>query len=238
MRTSDSTANIAPALSLFLAGLTNPPKTEEVKAGQKHYSFAPLPDILDQVREDLGECGLGLTMEGVNDGYMVGSRALMMHTSGEWIEFGPLMLPAGETAQTYGSALTYSRRYLICAILNIAADEDDDGAKASKATKGKKDDWGKKVDAVRDADARRGNEATDRAVDPGEPDSQLAAASGDPGSAPGENWDGVPLATLDELIEAYGTRAKALLAARRAFGEVSIELLTVEQARTLIEEAP
>lgn len=147
MRSSESTKAINEALMLCLAGLENPPKTEDVKAGAVRYSFAPLPDILDKVRPQLGECGLALTMEAVSENGNAGAAARLTHQSGEWIEYGPLLLPAGATAQTAGSAITYARRYLLCAILNIAADEDDDGAKASKSTRKPKEDWGSKVEA-------------------------------------------------------------------------------------------
>lgn len=43
----------------------------------------------------------------------------------------PLMMDK-QTPQGQGSALTYARRYALCAMLNIAADEDDDGQSAEK----------------------------------------------------------------------------------------------------------
>lgn len=132
MRSSESTAAISEALVRFLAGIQNPAKTKDGGGGAKRYKYAELPDILDQVRADLGSCLLSLTMECITEGPTVGVTARMVHTSGEWIEYGPLMLPAGNDAQSAGSALTYARRYLLCAVLNIAADEDDDGAKVSK----------------------------------------------------------------------------------------------------------
>lgn len=43
----------------------------------------------------------------------------------------PIVLPANE--QQKGSALTYARRYSICALLNLSADADDDGNAAVAA---------------------------------------------------------------------------------------------------------
>lgn len=239
MRTSESTANIGPALVLFLAGAKNPPKTEDVKAGQKSYSFAPLPEILDQVREDLGTCGLGLTMEQVTgittvtDGRTVGNRALLMHTSGEWIEYGPLMLPAGDTAQSAGSALTYSRRYLVCAILNIAADEDDDGKKASAKTV-----WPDRVDSGT-PDHSTGTKTAHVAAAAAAVVPESTATS--EGKGNGEGPD--PSETISEpmyeaIVAAYGTQAKALIRAKKAWDVNSLVELTDEQARTLLEAAP
>jgi hypothetical protein len=45
----------------------------------------------------------------------------------------PLLLDK-QNAQGLGSAITYARRYALCAVLNIVADVDDDGNKASTKT--------------------------------------------------------------------------------------------------------
>jgi hypothetical protein len=46
----------------------------------------------------------------------------------------PLYLPEHPTSQTLGSAITYARRYALTAVLNLVADEDDDGQAATSAT--------------------------------------------------------------------------------------------------------
>jgi len=56
----------------------------------------------------------------------------LLHTSGESIS-GTMRLFIGQnTAQGQGSALTYAKRYAICAVLGVTADDDDDGTAASK----------------------------------------------------------------------------------------------------------
>jgi hypothetical protein len=42
----------------------------------------------------------------------------------------PLLLSKND-AQGQGSAITYARRYALCAVLNLVADDDDDGARAA-----------------------------------------------------------------------------------------------------------
>jgi hypothetical protein len=42
----------------------------------------------------------------------------------------PLLL-SKQDAQGQGSAITYARRYALCAVLNLVADDDDDGARAA-----------------------------------------------------------------------------------------------------------
>lgn len=66
-------------------------------------------------------------------------RGMLIHTSGQSIE-GVLEMPVAQpnNPQAVGSALSYSRRYLIASLANIAAGDDDgnaaaDGAKATPA---------------------------------------------------------------------------------------------------------
>jgi hypothetical protein len=49
----------------------------------------------------------------------------LYHVSGEFIEC-TYALPLGLKPQEFGSALTYARRYTLCALLNVAAEDDDD----------------------------------------------------------------------------------------------------------------
>jgi hypothetical protein len=59
----------------------------------------------------------------------------LTHTSGQWMEFGPLTVPLSKRdAHGVGSATTYAKRYGLSAALGIAADEDDDGHAASQPT--------------------------------------------------------------------------------------------------------
>lgn len=50
------------------------------------------------------------------------------------MEFGPLVLPYGNSPQAAGSAITYARRYALVAALGLAT-EDDDGAAATQAAR-------------------------------------------------------------------------------------------------------
>lgn len=58
---------------------------------------------------------------------------ILLHESGQAVQFGPLVLPAGQpTAQALGSAATFARRYAHNAATNISADEDDDANEATQ----------------------------------------------------------------------------------------------------------
>src|SRR5690606_31859835 len=50
----------------------------------------------------------------------------LRHESGD-SEDGAYPLPTTGTPQQVGSAITYARRYALCAVTGVAADEDDDG---------------------------------------------------------------------------------------------------------------
>lgn len=114
-----------------LSELQNAPKDGKADTGKFSYGYASLPAILDLIRPVLARHGLGVTQETVTDGAFVGVNTRLHHRSGETFVFGPLFLPAGQNAQTAGSAITYARRYALTAALGISADEDDDGKKAS-----------------------------------------------------------------------------------------------------------
>jgi hypothetical protein len=51
----------------------------------------------------------------------------LVHKSGQWIRGRLSMAPAKADPQGVGSAITYGRRYGLCAMLGIVSDADDDG---------------------------------------------------------------------------------------------------------------
>jgi hypothetical protein len=211
MRTSETTAEVFAAIVAANEKLTNPPKTQDVSAGQKRYSFAPLPEIIDLVRPVLREYGLAVVQEAKADpGHSAGVATRIIHTSGEWIEFDPLFLPSALDAQGFGSATTYARRYQLCAALGIAADEDDDAEEATKNV----------GSGTRDHSTR-----SETAV------SQDAAANA---VVP----DPTPPDSLDALIHAYGSSGKAMLAARALWPDTkNLASLNAEDRAALIEIA-
>jgi ribosomal protein S20 len=63
--------------------------------------------------------------------YPTSARPRRLHTSGEKVS-GEYPLPTGGSPQALGSAITYARRYCLCAVTGVAADDDDDGAAATE----------------------------------------------------------------------------------------------------------
>lgn len=128
MKSSESTDKIALAYVAAWAALTNPAKDGKANYGK----YTTLPALLDHVKPELTANGLAVTQDETDTERGIGTITRLIHTSGQFYEYGPLVLPAGNTAQTGGSAITYGRRYQLAAALGIAADTDDDGAAASK----------------------------------------------------------------------------------------------------------
>lgn len=70
-------------------------------------------------------------------------QTIIVHESGESLKSGPLSLtPSKKDPQGYGSALTYEKRYQLCAMFGISSEIDDDGSKASSAQTNAKRGYG------------------------------------------------------------------------------------------------
>lgn len=121
------------------AELTNPhkDKTANIKAGFS-YTYADLATILDHVRPVLARHGLAVSQNVTEaDGGRLAVSTTLVHDSGEVLTFGPLVGDSGRDWQGLGSAITYARRYALCAALGIAADDDDDAQTAPSKAKAK-----------------------------------------------------------------------------------------------------
>ncbi len=131
IRQSESIAKLAAALVGAQAELTNAPKETKGQVGSAIRLYTDLPTLTDHVRPTLAKYQLAYVQFPCNaqTGH-VGLCTRLFHSSGEWLE-DEYSMPAGSGAQGAGSALTYSRRYALMAVLGIAA-EDDDGAAASQ----------------------------------------------------------------------------------------------------------
>jgi hypothetical protein len=112
------------------------------------YKYASLGAIWQAVRPTLAANGLSVVQLPTTapDG-SVGLRTVLAHASGETLESTATM-PGGSTPQQQGSAYTYLRRYALAACLGIVAEDDDDGASASKPTPAQYPERGRAVPGV------------------------------------------------------------------------------------------
>lgn len=133
---ADSHPNLAAALVAALADLkvvetAKTAKIEMKSGGNFTYQYADIADVVKLTRPVLAGHGL-VALTPVHDhGDGLACTVILLHTSGERLDLGPLPFPHGRDAQATGSMITYHRRYALVAALGMAAGDDDDGASAA-----------------------------------------------------------------------------------------------------------
>ena len=128
------TENLASALAAFQAEAPKIAKGNTADTGTYKYAYADLSDISEKVLPLLGKHGLSFSAKPclTDDGRLV-LRYLLRHVSGD-SDGGDYPLPSGNPQQI-GSAITYARRYTLCAITGVAPGGDDDDGKAANDTR-------------------------------------------------------------------------------------------------------
>lgn len=96
--------------------------------------YADLGAVWEAVKEPLKTNGFAVIQMPQFEGETMYLETILLHTSGEKMSGRYPLKPMKHDPQGYGSAITYARRYSICAILGVIADEDDDGNAASQRT--------------------------------------------------------------------------------------------------------
>lgn len=159
MQTSEQINDIAAALAKaqgeFVA--IEKAKTAKVKGQTKDgrsfdytYKYADIADVLAGLLPPLSKHGLSVIQPTlVIDGVMM-IRTRILHASGQWIESDYPVSSINGDHQKMGGALTYARRYALCSLVGVAAEEDTDGEHAAeqptppnrKPTPAKRDDHG------------------------------------------------------------------------------------------------
>lgn len=116
---------LAEALAKCQAAL--PTAKKDGKNPHFRSNYSTLGSVWDAIREPLSKNGLSIVqLNTPSEPGTVTVKTVLMHTSGEWIA-GELTIPATKPdPQAYGSALTYTRRYALMAMLGVCG-EDDDG---------------------------------------------------------------------------------------------------------------
>jgi hypothetical protein len=95
-------------------------------------SYADLAACWEACRTPLSSNGLAIiqTTRHTQTGDVQVISTLAHAESGEWIKGVLTIKPVKADPQGIGSALTYARRYALCAMVGIAPDDDDDGEAA------------------------------------------------------------------------------------------------------------
>lgn len=120
------------ALAQLQANLPQVRKNRTANTGHFSYTYADLADITAALFPAMAKLGLSFTATPtMYEGAFVLAYQLG-HTSGENVR-GWYPLPAQGSPQQVGSAITYARRYTLCAVTGLVADDDDDGRAAQTA---------------------------------------------------------------------------------------------------------
>lgn len=140
LRTSGQTDKFDAALAAAQVELENPAKTKTAKVRgtskktgkefEMSYTYADIGDVLASARPILAKHGISITQVPLPKGSMMMLVTRLSH-SGQWIEGDYPVCQIGADHQQMGSAMTYSRRYALTAMIGVAAEDDDDGANAA-----------------------------------------------------------------------------------------------------------
>ena len=106
------------------------------KTRQGHnYKYADLESIFNSIELALYKAGLIIIQQGEVINGLDYIRTIIVSSSGEEIDFGVTPVKATKPdAQSFGSGLTYARRYAIGMALGLTPEDDDDGQLASLAS--------------------------------------------------------------------------------------------------------
>jgi len=93
--------------------------------------YATLGAIIETSKSVLVKNGLSVSQPVISNGNEIGVTTILFHDSGEYLSSTATITIADEKgkslAQVAGSIITYLRRYSLAAMLNLYADEDNDG---------------------------------------------------------------------------------------------------------------
>ncbi|MCT3557248.1 single-stranded DNA-binding protein [Lentilactobacillus buchneri] len=131
MKTSESISEIAKGLNEVRKNIKQPEKSANNPFFKSKYVM--LEGVVDAIDKALPK-GFTYTQEVTSDGNQISVSTILLHESGQYIQFDPLNVPVTKNdAQAFGSAETYARRYTLSAVFGVTSDVDDDGNSATKS---------------------------------------------------------------------------------------------------------
>lgn len=129
MKMSESKNEIFKALNSFRTKLKQPKKDKTNPFFKSNY--VDLSGVTKAIDEALEDTGLAFFQNPVNSETpnQVGIETIITHSSGQFIEFDPFVVPVGgkHDAQAFGSAKTYASRYSLATAFGVTDGVDDDG---------------------------------------------------------------------------------------------------------------
>jgi len=129
MQMSESIADLSTALSKAQGEITGALKDSANPFFKSKYS--DLASCWDACRSALSKNGLAVSQFPETDGADSFLLTVLTHSSGQWMSSRLVLKSKDDTSQAMGSAITYARRYALCAVVGVAQIDDDDGNAAS-----------------------------------------------------------------------------------------------------------
>jgi len=128
---SEKIGELAKALSKAQSEMTGALKASVNPHFKSRY--ADLAAVFEACRGALNANGIAIVQRVENDETGVAVSTTLLHSSGEWISDRCWLPVQQKTAQAYGSAISYGRRYGLSALAGVTGidGEDDDGNAAS-----------------------------------------------------------------------------------------------------------
>lgn len=145
MKKSENINELAKAVCTFQSALRSVGKDSTVKHTKFTFKYSDLETIWEAIRSPLTSQGLSVIQEAKTSENKAFVSTLLMHSSGQWIEFDPLELPVHDKesykgdklvytkpdAHAFGSAISYAKRYALGAALQVVSSDEDDDAKTA-----------------------------------------------------------------------------------------------------------
>lgn len=107
-------------------------KSRRADTGKFAYTYASYDDIHFAIRALLAECGLTVSFDTTTEGGAVKVTCHVRH--GSHVQSTAFVVPMPQLStnntQSFGAALSYGKRYALCAALNIVVSDEDDDASA------------------------------------------------------------------------------------------------------------
>ena len=96
------------------------------------YKYTDLDTVISTVKPILAKFNIGfMQMLSTLEGNVKAITTRVFNSAGEWIEdttpLPDVAMAKTNAAQNLGAAITYMKRYTLCAMLGISSDEDVDG---------------------------------------------------------------------------------------------------------------
>jgi ERF superfamily len=127
--TAAKPGSLAEALAMLQADLPRVAKTKDSQAGSQKYKYADLTDVSDAILPRMAALGLSFAAcPNLDDQGRFTLDYCLMHVSDGRDLHGSYPLPNGGSPQEIGKAITYARRYALCAVTGLAPGGDDDDA--------------------------------------------------------------------------------------------------------------